>query len=283
MFQFGGRTHTFHAEAKALHGEITSPIHQVIHPQATASLLHTGGYQSQSAHAFSVEKVLSYASAHTQVGGNLEEKPGHGWSTIATAVVENLNIMEVVTADRVVAQVSTEHPLKGHIPSITFLGTRFENLRIAGHPVKLDLDLNIVGRPPEGDLPYTSDRAFLTRVENQYKRLHDCDDLPSEVRQRYNQVPTGNKYPETVQCSLVNQANGAYPAQTYGHAIVVPNFGTIFLATLRLLEEEVKDEDNPKGRIQTTFDLTMIEVEMGCIGAGRAAVATTRNNGSTAP
>jgi hypothetical protein len=86
-----------------------------------------------------------------------------------------------------------------------------------------------------------------------------------------------------VECSLVNTAEGSYPGQSFGHVIYVPNFGTIFLATLRLLEEEVKDEENPKGRIQTTFELTMIEVEMGCISGGKAGVATAKNNGITKP
>jgi len=57
-------------------------------------------------------------------------------------------VLDVLTADRVVGQIITEHPLVGYVPIISFLGTRFENLRIAGHPVELDLDLNILGDKP---------------------------------------------------------------------------------------------------------------------------------------
>ena len=80
------------------------------------------------------------------MAGNRDVKPGHGFSTITTAVVEDLNVLDVVTADRVVAQISTEHPLVGYVPHITFLGTRFENLRIAGHKVELDLDPDFLGQ-----------------------------------------------------------------------------------------------------------------------------------------
>src|ERR1700722_20211677 len=165
------RDHYFHAEATALSGILHLPLVQVINPQASAQLPEAGGYLSQQAQPYKVESVISYESAHTQVAGNKEVKPGHGWSTLVTSVVEGLNILDVVTADRVVGQVSTEYPLKGYVPSITFLGTRFENLRIAGHPVKLDWDLNLCGKKPDGDAPYTKSSDFVNRVSKQHANL----------------------------------------------------------------------------------------------------------------
>ena len=61
-------------------------------------------------------------------------KPGHGWATLTTVVVDDLNVLEVLTADRVVGQIITDYPLEGYVPAVSFLGTRFDNLRIAGHP-----------------------------------------------------------------------------------------------------------------------------------------------------
>ena len=49
-------------------------------------------------------------------------------------------------------------------PTVTFLGTRFENLRIAGHEVKLNLDLDMLGPKPKKDAGYLSDRDFQKRV-----------------------------------------------------------------------------------------------------------------------
>ena len=97
-------------------------------------------------------------------------KPGEGWNTLTTTVVEGLNVMKVVTADRIVGQTITEHPLKGNMPSISFLGTRFENLRIAGVPVELEWDKEICGSTPANDLPYALNPGVLSRVSRQYER-----------------------------------------------------------------------------------------------------------------
>ena len=79
--------------------------------------------------------------------------------------------MEVLTADRVVGQTITEHPLAGYVPTISFLGTRFENLRIAGYPVELEFDHDIFGPKPLDDAPYTQDAGFISRVARQYDRI----------------------------------------------------------------------------------------------------------------
>src|SRR5438270_3033918 len=101
-----GRTHTYHAEAGVLHARLQLPLAQDVKPQAFSKLPERGGYLSQHAHNFRVEGVISFRSAYTQVAGNEDVKPGHGFSTITTAVIEHLNVLDVVTADRVVAQIS---------------------------------------------------------------------------------------------------------------------------------------------------------------------------------
>src|SRR5215469_10416861 len=105
-----GWKHRFHAEALALEGHIKLPIRQPIERQAHAKIRETGGYESQQGKSFRVEGILSYTSAHTQVSGHEEEKHGRPWVTLSTAVVTHLNVLNVVTADRIVAQISTEHP-----------------------------------------------------------------------------------------------------------------------------------------------------------------------------
>ena len=273
------RSHAYHAEATVLQGELTLPLTQNIYPQAQATLPESGGYLSQHAQDFKLEGVVSFHTAYTQVGGNPDEKPGHGWTTLATSVIEGLNILDIVTADRVVAQISTEHPLIGHVPTISFLGTRFENLRIAGHLVKLHLDPDILGKKPEGDAPYTRDPGFRSRVASQYKLLRKHPDTLSEAFERYNQVPADTEDAETVECSLVNQAEGSYPGNSYGHVIHVPNFGTIYLATLRLEHEQIQ-QGTPH---RTTVHLKMVEAKMGCLAAGSVSAASTKTNGHSYP
>jgi hypothetical protein len=275
------REHLYHAEATALDADLQLPLDQKIGPQAFVKLSERGGYSALHAEPYRLGGVLSFSSAYTQVAGNHDVKPGHGWSTLATSVVEDLNVLNVVTADRVVAQIGTEHPLLGYVPSVTFLGTRFENLRIAGHPVKLDLELNILGQKPANDAPYTKDAGFIQRLTNQYEGIHGHRDLPADILERYNQPPSGAANLESIECSLVNHADGSYPGKSFGHVIDVPNFGKIYLAILRLKQSDFQPGTGiPK---KTLIDLTMIELHMGCIGAGRAGAGNSVINGSSNP
>src|SRR5205814_756694 len=118
------RRHYYHAEAAAVHGELKLPHPAKIERQAHAQVKPEGGYESQQGKPFRVEGIVSYSAAHTQVAGHLEDqkkKPGRGYKTLSSSLVENLNILNVVTVDRAVAQISTEHRLyedEGHVPMV---------------------------------------------------------------------------------------------------------------------------------------------------------------------
>jgi hypothetical protein len=281
-----GRTHTYHAEASILEGHLELPLVQAIKPQAYAKLPERGGYLSQRAEDYRLESVISFRSAHTQVAGNRDPKPGHGWATLTTTVIEGLNVLDVLTADRVVGQIITEHPLVGYVPIISFLGTRFENLRIAGHPVELDLNLGILGAKPDKDGPYTGDPGVLERVGSQYKAIRESSDLPPELHERYNQLASSLNSSkagaaEAVECSLVNRASGGYPGKSFGHVIHVPHFGTITLAKVSLHHGEFdKSTGVPK---LTTTRLTMVDLKLGCAIAGGMGVGVGSTNGGSHP
>jgi hypothetical protein len=281
MSDTNGRSHAYHAEATILEGHLELPLIQAIKPQAHAKLPEHGGYLAQRAEDYRLESVVSFRSAHTQVAGNRDPKPGHGWATLTTTVVEGLNVLDVLTADRVVGQIITEHPITGYVPIISFLGTRFENLRIAGHPVELDLDLGILGSKPANDGPYTGDRTLLERVGKQYKSIRENSDLPPELHERYNQLASTLGAPEAVECSLVNRAAGGYPGVSFGHVIHVPHFGTITLAKINLHHEDFeKTTGVPK---LTTTRLTMVDLKLGCAIAGGMGVGVGSSNGSSRP
>ena len=281
MSDTNGRTHEYHAEATILEGHLELPLVQEIKPQAHAKLPGDGGYLAQRAKDYRLESVASFRSAHTQVAGNRDPKPGHGWATLCTTVIEGLNVLDVLTADRVVGQIITEHPLVGYVPIISFLGTRFENLRIAGHPVELDLDLNILGDKPASDGAYTADSALLERVSAQYSHVRDNQQLPPEVHERYNQLASSLGAPEAVECSLVNRASGGYPGLSFGHVIHVPHFGQITLAKVNLHHE---DFDKATGAPRTTtLKLTMVDMKLGCAIAGGMGVGVGSSNGSSRP
>jgi len=246
-----------------------------------------GGYFSERAEKFRFEGVISFGSAYTQAAGYVSDKPDGGWVTLVTAVVEKLNVLDVVTADRVVAQISVEHPLTGYVPSVTFLGTRFENLQIAGHKIEPKLNLGFCGPKPGGDKLYLEDPGFRSRVEEQHKRMAGASDAvrgkysgklpdPGALRKEwdaYNEAdyckrkdirPTAG-----VDCSLVDSLGKTDPWRSVGNTIEVPDFGRIFLAELRV-ECDV-------------FELTMIRLDMGCIGSGTVMASNAIVNGGTRP
>lgn len=276
------RTHSYHAEATVLHGDLYHPLVQEIKPQSNVKLSPRGGYLSEHAEPYRLEGVISFQKAYTQVAGNPDPKEGHGWSTLCTSVIENLNVLEVVTADRVVAQIAADHPPEGYVPTVHFLGTRFENLRIAGHPVNIDIhpDPSFLGEKPPNDSPYTRHPDFLERMKQQFDRIRNADKVPDEIVQRYNGVSSTDDT-ETIECSLVNSVEGPYPGCSWGHVIHVPGFGKIHLAVLKI---EHSDYDRQQ-RVwkKTLFDLTMIELEMGCIGGGKSGLGNGIVNGTTVP
>lgn len=271
--------HKYHAEATALKGSLKLPVSREIEPQAQTKLPETGGYLTQRADPYRLESIISFRSAYTHVGGNLSDKPGGGHTTLTTTVVEGLNVMEVVTADRVVGQMITEHPLDGYIPSISFLGTRFENLRIAGHPVELEFDQDIFGPKPANDLPYTQDAGFVSRVSRQYDRIRQNKNLPVKLQERYNRLSSTLGNSGEVECSLINQVAGFIPGpgSIYGNVITIPGFGSITLAKLTVKHEDPHETTRvPK---KTTFSLTMIDLELGCVVCGTIPIGNSGSNG----
>src|SRR5271169_3422859 len=176
------RPHYFHAEAHALRGKIELPIIAEIRPQAFVKLAGTleqlsngegkRNYLSQHAKNYRLEGIISYAAAHTQVSGHESRKRNGASVTLATSVVENLNILNVVTADRVVAQISTTHFPDQYVPEVTFIGTHFENLRIARHKAVPILNLKLAGQKPDKDQHYVTDNTpLMTIVRAQYEKL----------------------------------------------------------------------------------------------------------------
>src|SRR5271157_2394059 len=102
MSEVNERTHRFDAEATVLSGQLDLPVSQKIEPLAYSKLPEKGGYVNQRSDSFRIQSLISYRSAYSHVSGCRSPKQGGGWETLTTTVVEGLNVMEVLTADRVV-------------------------------------------------------------------------------------------------------------------------------------------------------------------------------------
>jgi len=317
-------SHYFHAEAHALSGKLELPFREQIKKQAfvklegqLASLTDEEraqhSYFSQHGKNFRLEGIVSYAAAHTQVSGHLSQKHEGASVTLATSVVEDLNVLNVVTADRVVAQISTTHFSGVPTPAITFLGTHFENLRIARHSADPYLRLDLVGDPPADKtaLHVNKGSCFMNAVEAQYRRLKTgLESLAADDRKKmrletsagslskkydglnldYDSIQTkadaaqnGDSW-DGITCSLVENVDikditvkGSEgkpvdvhpPAKPFGHVIHIPDFGTIFLAELRVNNN--------------SYNLTMIRLELGCLADGNLNMVAANVNGGHKP
>jgi hypothetical protein len=273
--------HIYYAAADVLSADFEQPVHEKVPPRAQVKLPKDGHYQFKQADPFRLDGVISYRSGYTQVAGHRSPKHGHGFTTLATSVVEDLNVLDVVTADRVVAQISTEHPvydpkdgLTDAVPSVTFLGTRFDNLRIGGHKVEVERHVDILGSKPADAKSYFEDDGVLSRISQQYDNINSARDLPEWASKQYEwDRATAQKQGE-VKCSLVNRVTGA-PGIEFGHVIDVPHFGKIFLAELSLKREK----NGAPGPEKYSFHLTMIRLELGCLAQGNSGIVTAESNG----
>jgi hypothetical protein len=260
------RVHYFHAEASALGGRIEQPFQQLIPVQAPLSLPPVGGFATARVEGFRVDGIVSFEAAYTQVSGSAKSKNGP-WSTMVTSVVEGLNVLNIFTADRIVAQLATEHPAEGYIPKVTFAGTKFEGVQIAGRPVTLDVDINICNSSGDSAYPkdpYVRDKGFLSRVAEQYRTLHGAGSgIPDWMKERYP-VDIDKRAKDNVVCSIVKGVGGRP-----GHIFEVPQYGRGFLGEL-LVDSG-------------TFQLIMLRLDLGCANVGELGFGVVRGNGRTEP
>lgn len=281
--------HEFHAHAHLLKGELIHPVKRIIKLPSELTLKGLkGGHHSKFAHDVNIDGLIHLRKGHTRVsgGGTLKHK---GWITLGTSVIEGLNVFEVVAADRVVSQVSTEHAWdNGHFPSVTFLGSHFDNLRINGYELELTLNLGIVGDKPANDTSYLQDAKFLQAARAQIAKIAGATGLPEKLQSEYakkladiDALIAGDKNPDLkATCSLVQSIDNAnkIPApgiRALGHLLVIPEFGWVALGEIEVGQKKYPRIDRPC----VHFDLGMVQIHLGCIGGGSVTGAGSGTNG----
>jgi len=276
----GVAAHRFFAEAHVLSASLKQPITQEIKSHVSVTLPKVGGYDFRGANSFRLKGIISYQFGYAQVAGQRSLKPDHGFTTMATAAVDGLNVLDVITADRVVGQVSTEHPDynrgEGQVPSVTFLGTRFDNLQIGGYKVEVERQLDILGPKPAGDRSYFDDPGVLDEISKQYVALSKGKGLPAWASDLYRWDRTETQRTGVMRCSLVRRVIGA-PGISFGHVIDLPHFGKIFLGELTVERKKLQTGSGDPDKY--AFHLTMIRLELGCLAHGSATIVTTDSNG----
>ncbi len=154
-----GRRFLYHAHGSAIGGSITQPFKADIASSSATSLPIIGGFASAKEGAYQLKDVISYQSAHTYVSG-IQTDDG-AYNSVVTCVIEGLNILHVITADAIIGRVSSNHK-DGEQAEIIPLGSSFENLKIAGQPLQVDLNHDLFMQNP-------THSALLSHLESASK------------------------------------------------------------------------------------------------------------------
>jgi len=231
------------------------------------------------AHDFKFEEIISCRSTYTHVAGRPTKTNGP-WTARVTAVVEGLEVLGVLSAERAVARVFVQHPADGGPPSVSFAGSHYHGLRFLGKDLDLSFNSTLLPEHHRGGDVYNEDETFPPEIEwpvlldvaqRQSNALRDAPGVPGWAIERYGwQSARQNAGDEGLAiCSLVDRVETASPAQSYGHFLEVPDIGRFFLAETMILPQSIQ--------------LTMFRAELGCKVQGQVSVATARTNGVSVP
>ena len=234
----------FQAQAHAFSGTFQRPLVYPIEAQAATSLPTIGGHTSSRVENFCADDLVRFAAAHCHVSGSWQDDEIA--TTQSTAAIEGLNILDFVTADRIVAHLTSElhrGEVEGHIVA---LGSVFDGLKIGGHDVKVTL---------------------------RHDLLLECKDFDS-LRKRLAKDKKPDKISATTDgvalCSLVEEIKTDLAGlEMRGHILRIPHFGEIAVAEVFAAFG--------------TRTLTMLRLKLGSPTSGTATVTECLINGLPSP
>jgi hypothetical protein len=203
----GKRFYSFRADANALGGYLETPFVANIPTLTPVSLPTVGGFAMARSEAFTLDEIVRCSSAYTRVSGR--ENADESASILVRAVVNDLNIRNVVTATRIVAQVSITLPKDKGPPTFSLAGSCFEDLRVAGP-----------GGAQSPDWPDIQ-RIGQTKAAEQAQNYQWLNSDPTPAEGGGESGPQAN--------------GGGRP-----HRLVIPGFGRIILGELLLSRDSVQ-------------------------------------------
>jgi hypothetical protein len=249
---FGNRRiHYFHANATAIGGFIERPFVKNIPVQSPTSLSPSGGADEAATTNFQFEKIISALATRSRVEGNFVSGLP---ITRAMAAVENLNVLDTIRADELVAYISTEHPAEDpDVPRIDLSRTAINGLRIGEAILRVHLDTNLVSngngkRFPKR--PYLFEKSLWKKADKKFdpdKGLLVCT-LVEKI-----EVVRGKLAAKIVDTNILE----------------IPNIGRIHLAEFLISGN--------------SYELIMMRLELGCPVVGNSSSSATKVNGGGYP
>ncbi|HYW66774.1 MAG TPA: hypothetical protein VFB10_08710 [Candidatus Dormibacteraeota bacterium] len=249
------RVFHYHASGLALSGSFTRPISRLIEVQAPTVLPTIGGYGNARVENFRLDHHVHFKAGYSHVAGSkLQKSDKEFYTTLVTATVEGLNLLDVVTAERIVMRLSVYHVLPDDESHFSFVGSTIENLKIGGHPVELEQNERLF--------------AHLDTFEKIKKELETDKEFKRMAEDPFHSgtpTPLSEGHGELL-CSLVKKIKTNAPGVSVeGHALVIPDFGRIYLAEALLSS--------------CKRTLTMLRFELGSPVEGNAVVSQGIGNG----
>jgi hypothetical protein len=268
------RPYRFRGSAFGAAAVLDTPFREILPTQASANLADFGGFGSARAEGFRHRDFIQFDLAHSEVTGSKTHLDGDvdTYSTLVKSTIVNLNVMGMIQCDKVVANlVSTYEDIKDAEPSIRLIGSRFQNLTIAGIPVKVCLNLDVLDddchQHWQLKSKFKSKDEKDKRVRDLFgdKDLREAHPTASDRVKKYLGLPPSDKDSEmpcdeygVTTLSIVRKLEPECNAfKTYGHVIHIEGFGTIRLGEVRVTKH--------------TRQLSMIQVKLGCPVEGIAA------------
>lgn len=253
----------FNASTVAVAGRLVRPFRETIPVQAAAALPTIGGTGSSRIEGFRYRDIVRFDAAYTTVEGNVADtEAGRIFNTLATVTIEGLNVMDVVTADRVVARLVSEQQPGGADPLIRATGSHFENLRVAGKVIELASRKAVSDAGTVANMASADEAGVpvLTDLEGAQIRLPAWERTPRGPFTDALYLTSLYEVPASVALSETPGGRGF---------IHVPGFGRVYLG-----EYLVK---------RFSRRLTMIRLQLGSPVEGEIEFGSDEVNGHTYP
>lgn len=237
----------FHAGGTAFSATYERPVPYHVPAQAAVSLPTIGGHAHAQADDFEVPRLVRIKRSHSHVSGSYQDETTA--TSQATSMAEGINVMDVVTADRITARLTSEHKLNAPEAEILAFGSGFQNLRIAGYDFTIKLRLGLL---------------------QDCKTFEALDERVASEQKRAKIAGTQNK---VGLCSLVEEIITDFPGlsaeEKKKHTVKIPHFGTISFAELLFMPG--------------TKTLTMMRLNLGSPEHGTAFITEATVNGPQYP
>lgn len=276
----------YQASAYGFSGQIERPFHHVIPTQAATVLGTNGGRGQNRVDKFQLEGIISFESAFVEVGGSFDECHDRHTS-FASATIEKLNILDMVTADRIVSRMAVYSPKVGDEKGeLTFniTGSHFENLKVAGHKIDVKLATHVFhehdthSKAVEAHQKSKLDDWLLgsklgnlseRELEDLEKTYHALGGM-SEVVKGWKKGDRRNHdslwFSPLNHLKIEDHAGPNTELRGFGSIICIPKFGVVRLAELEVHKH--------------CRSLTMLRVDMCSTGTGGTSTGNSTGGGT---